>query len=80
MNPAKVLVEEELIVSRDIQNRLGRLGYEVLGATARARKAVRLTAELHPDLILMDIRLAGDMDESPPPRRSAIASSVPSSS
>jgi PAS domain S-box-containing protein len=63
MTPAKVLVvEDELIVSRDIQNRLGRLGYEVLGATRSGEDAVRLTAELHPDLILMDIRLAGGMD------------------
>ncbi|WP_461211356.1 HD domain-containing phosphohydrolase [Desulfocurvus sp. DL9XJH121] len=57
-----LLVEDETIVRMDIKQRLVRLGYEVAGETDRGEEAVRLAAELRPDLVLMDVMLAGDMD------------------
>jgi PAS domain S-box-containing protein len=63
MTPARVLiVEDERIVARDIQNRLTQLGYEVVGVTRFGEEAVRLADQLRPDLVLMDIRLEGGMD------------------
>jgi PAS domain S-box-containing protein len=63
MSPPRILVvEDERIVARDIQLRLRRLGYEVVGATRSGEEAVRLTGELRPDLVLMDIRLDGATD------------------
>src|SRR5262245_2159339 len=63
MTTARILIaEDERVVARDIQNRLGRLGYEVVGAARFGEDAVRLADELRPDLILMDIRLAGALD------------------
>jgi PAS domain S-box-containing protein len=63
MSSATILiVEDERIVARDIQNRLTRLGYTVVGVTRYGEEAVRLAAELRPDLVLMDIRLDGPMD------------------
>ena len=35
------------------------LGMEVVGEAADGKQAVRLTHELHPDLILMDINMPG---------------------
>jgi PAS domain S-box-containing protein len=63
MIPVKILiVEDERIVARDIQSRLTRLGYAVVGVTRFGEEAVRLADELRPDLVLMDIRLEGAMD------------------
>lgn len=41
---------------------LGDLGYDVTGNTPTGEDAVRLVEELKPDLVLMDIHLAGPMD------------------
>jgi len=60
MTPARILiVEDERVVARDIQNRLTRLGYEVVGSTRSGDEAVRLAGERRPDLVLMDISLPG---------------------
>ena len=61
--PNRILVvEDEGIVSRDIQNRLTSLGYVVAGSAETGAEAVRLAGEQRPDLVLMDVRLKGDMD------------------
>jgi PAS domain S-box-containing protein len=60
--PAILIVEDERIVARDIQNRLTHLGYSVVGVTRFGAEAIRLADEVRPDLVLMDIRLEGDMD------------------
>ena len=57
-----LVVEDELIVSKDIQQRLADLGYPVAGSAATGAEAVCLAEELGPDLVLMDIVLQGDMD------------------
>ncbi|EWY39562.1 histidine kinase [Skermanella stibiiresistens SB22] len=63
MRPVKVLiVEDDRIVARDIQQQLTRIGHGVVGTTATGEQALALTLELRPDLVLMDIRLEGDMD------------------
>ena len=63
MTRARILVvEDEGIVAQDIRNRLTRHGYTVVGVVETGADAVRLTAELQPDLVLMDIHLKGPMD------------------
>ena len=63
MNQAKILVvEDESIVSLEIQSRLEELGYEVAGAVYSGEDAVSTSKEISPDLILMDINLRGDID------------------
>lgn len=63
MTPAKILiVEDNLIVARDIQQQLQRIGHSVVGVTARGEDAVELAVATTPDLVLMDIRLDGEMD------------------
>lgn len=62
MSKTNVLViEDESIVSKDIQYSLKKLGYNVVGAAATGEKAVILAGELRPDIILMDIMLKGDI-------------------
>jgi len=57
-----LIVEDESIVARDIQNILNRLGYSVCSIVSRGKDAIKKAAETQPDLILMDIKLKDDMD------------------
>ena len=57
-----LVVEDESIVSRDINNMLISLGYEVSGVTVTAAQAVETAEKSRPDLVLMDIMLQGDMN------------------
>ena len=56
-----VVVEDESIVSKDIQQSLKKLGYKVVGAASSGEKAIELVDEFKPDLVLMDIMLKGQM-------------------
>jgi diguanylate cyclase (GGDEF)-like protein/PAS domain S-box-containing protein len=63
MNNEKILiVEDEKIIALDLQRRLERFGYSVVGMASDGMEAVALAKEREPDIILMDIMLAGSMD------------------
>jgi DNA-binding LytR/AlgR family response regulator len=57
-----LVVEDESIVSKDIQHSLKKLGYHVVGAAATGEKALELAHTFNPDIVLMDIMLKGDMN------------------
>ncbi len=57
-----LIVEDERITALDIKKKLERFGYEVPGSVSTGKDAVAKVAELHPDLVLMDIVLKGGMD------------------
>jgi PAS domain S-box-containing protein/putative nucleotidyltransferase with HDIG domain len=62
-HPVKVLVvEDESIVSKDIQESLKGLGYTVCGTASAGEEAIKKAESLQPDLVLMDIVLKGDID------------------
>jgi len=62
MSKANILVvEDENIVARDIQQTLEKIGYGVVGICAEGEKAIAKTDEEKPDLVLMDIMLKGEM-------------------
>jgi DNA-binding LytR/AlgR family response regulator len=62
MAKVKILVvEDESIVAKDIQNSLKKLGYQVPTTVSSAEKAIEEVEENRPDLILMDIMLKGQM-------------------
>ena len=61
-NQRIMIVEDEGLVALAIQKSLERLGYIVTGSVADGEDAFRVAAETAPDLILMDIRLKGDLD------------------
>jgi PAS domain S-box-containing protein len=63
MTQSKILiVEDDRIVARDIQQQLARIGHVVVGITARGEDVATLVLENRPDLVLMDIRLEGKLD------------------
>ena len=62
-SPKKILVvEDEAVIAMEIESRLGKMGYEVVGVAATGEKALSLAAATHPDLALMDIHLVGPLD------------------
>jgi signal transduction histidine kinase len=60
--PRVLIVEDELIVVRDIEQQLSALGYCAVGSATTGEQAIKLATDLKPDLVLMDIQLAGAMD------------------
>lgn len=63
MNNERILiVEDEKIIAIDLQRRLERFGYAVVGMAGDGESAVSMALELLPDIILMDIMLGGKMD------------------
>lgn len=59
---AILIVEDEMIVALDLQDRLQRLGYSVSETAMSGQEALKMAEEMRPDLIFMDIGLKGDMD------------------
>lgn len=57
-----LIVEDEILIARDIQKKLERMGYEVCGIAVSRDEAIKLVDECHPDLIVMDIIIKGDKD------------------
>jgi PAS domain S-box-containing protein len=57
-----LIVEDERIVADDLSDMLKSLNYNVLDIVSSGEEAVEKAEALHPDLILMDIRLNGAMD------------------
>jgi PAS domain S-box-containing protein len=63
MDRARIMVvEDEGIIAQDIKNCLENLGYEVPDVVFTGKEAIEKAEENHPDLILMDIVLKGEMD------------------
>lgn len=61
-SPRILLVEDDFLVSMEMETGLEEAGYEVAGIAATAEDAVALAAERRPALVVMDIRLASDRD------------------
>ncbi|MFO7714302.1 response regulator [Desulfosarcina sp.] len=63
MTPATILVvEDEGIVAQEIKSRLEKTGYTICAVAHDGQTAVAHAGEMRPDLVLMDIRLKGEMD------------------
>ncbi|MFA6923292.1 MAG: response regulator [Bacteroidales bacterium] len=63
MAKAKILiVEDESIIAKDIQNSLLNLNYNVPDIVNTGEKAIMAVEEHKPDLVLMDIVLKGEMN------------------
>jgi len=61
-NARILVVEDEILVARELQSYLQRLEYEVVGIAVRASTVMQQVTETIPDLVLMDINLQGNQD------------------
>jgi CheY-like chemotaxis protein len=57
-----LIVEDERLVARGLERRLRSLGYMVVALASTGIEAIHQALEHQPDLVLMDIRLRGQMD------------------
>jgi PAS domain S-box-containing protein len=57
-----LLAEDEGLIAEELRDRLESLGHEVVDVVAAGEEAIRVVGLSPPDLVLMDIRLAGRMD------------------
>jgi len=60
--PRILIVEDDEIIANLISVMLEKKGYSIVGKVASGEESIIRAAELEPDLILMDINLAGIMD------------------
>src|ERR1700687_2116616 len=61
-NERILVVEDEGVVAADLESILHHLGYEVVGIAPSGEEAVEIGEKEKPNLVLMDIRLKGEMD------------------
>jgi PAS domain S-box-containing protein len=57
-----LIVEDDAIISWHMEKSLRELGYEVVGVVDKGETALEIVEADPPDLIVMDIRLKGEMD------------------
>ena len=57
-----LIVEDEGIVAQEIKSRLEKSGYSVCAVAHDGQTAIDNAGQMHPDFVLMDIRLKGPMD------------------
>ena len=63
MDPISILlVEDEGLIARDLEDTLTRLGYQVSGIASEGAEAIEMARELHPQLVVMDVSLRGELD------------------
>ena len=57
-----LIVEDDMIISLVIENMVKELGHDVVGKATTGDEAIKLAVTHSPNLLLMDIRLKGEMD------------------
>lgn len=72
-----LVVEDENIIAMDIRCTLKNLGYDVCGVVSSGEESVRKASSMSPDLILMDIKLRGNMDGISAAKRIQSRSNIP---
>jgi len=61
-SPRILIVEDEALIAMELEDRLTQLGHTVCGRTISGEEAVSTIEELQPELVLMDVNLAGKMN------------------
>jgi two-component system, response regulator PdtaR len=57
-----LIVEDDYLVALQFENALTEAGYDVVDIASTAEEAVQLIPDHKPELVLMDVRLAGPRD------------------
>src|ERR1700733_88663 len=60
--PAILLVEDEAIVAKDLQESLVEMGYDAFAIASSAEEAIACASVRRPDIVLMDIHIKGRCD------------------
>ncbi len=57
-----LIVEDEALIALDLCFMVKDLGFKALGVASSGEESLRKAEALRPDLVLMDIKIKGDMD------------------
>lgn len=57
-----LIVEDEVVIAMDLQSSLQSQGYNVIGHITRGEDVISFIASNKPDIILMDVKLDGEID------------------
>lgn len=57
-----LIVEDQRLIAADLENTLKKLGYVVVGNVSSGEEAISTSDQVRPELVLMDVRLRGEMD------------------
>ncbi len=60
--PKVLIAEDDGIIARDIQYTLESMGYHVSAVVASGEESIKKALYFQPDVVLMDIRLNGNID------------------
>lgn len=60
--PKVLIVEDEMLLARDLRQTLVRQGYHVVQSNGTGEDAIKQASHERPDLVLMDIQLRGEME------------------
>jgi two-component system, response regulator PdtaR len=60
--PRLLIVEDDLLIASQMEFALNEAGFEVLAVLTTGEEALQIAGTVHPDLAVMDIRLAGERD------------------
>ncbi len=75
--PKIIVVDDESIIAMSVELKLKSMGYDVLDVAWSGEEGVRMASDLRPDLVLMDIRLGGNMDGIEAARRIRAETGIP---
>ena len=57
-----LVVDDEAIITMQLEERLSAMGYTISGMAASGEEAVDKAHRLHPDIVLMDIVMPGKLN------------------
>lgn len=57
-----LIVEDEMITALGLEKAVGKMGFTVIGHAVSSDEALIFVQDSHPDLIFMDIKIAGAKD------------------
>jgi CheY-like chemotaxis protein len=77
MPPKILLVEDEAVTYYETKKMLENWGYNLVGTATSGEMAIQMIGEYHPDLILMDIHLKGEMDGIDVAKKTLTWSNIP---
>jgi DNA-binding NarL/FixJ family response regulator len=60
--PGVLVVEDEFIVAYELKTALEDMGFSVCGMVSTGEEAIEMAERHHPDCVLMDVSLKGELD------------------
>jgi AmiR/NasT family two-component response regulator len=57
-----LIVEDQVVIALNLEQVLNQLGYKVIGITHTGEDSIEFVKKESPDVVLMDIMLAGEID------------------